>query len=154
VLSFPRGQRYDPTQGASSLHATRPREDTRERDREVAALFAEKEITLDVLPHLAEADIGAGARRGLMVAIQVLGTSTRAQLPIRSRETALARMVVVGDIRGGTSQDRLALGGTPKVTARLQSIAPLNALIQRGAANSLQWRCWKNGRSTPWAGVA
>jgi hypothetical protein len=119
-----------------------------------AALFPDKEATLDVLPHLTEAEIGEGAQRRLMVAIQVLGTATRAQLPIRSRDTTLAWMVVVGDIGSGTSQERFALSGTPNVTARSQSIAPVNTLIPRGAANSLQWRGCKNGRSTPRAGPA
>ena len=124
------------------------------RLKKYAALFAEKEITLDVLSHLTETDNGAGARRRLMVAIQVLGTVTRAHLSIRSRDTALARMVVVGDIGSATSQERLALSGAPSVTARLQSIAPVNALIPRGATNSLQWRGCKNGRSTPRTGLA
>jgi class 3 adenylate cyclase len=209
-------------------------------------LFAEKEITLDVLPHLTEADIGElglpiGARRRLMVAIQMLATSARAQLPTRPRETALEQLsirtrdaerrqltvmfcdlvsstelatrldpeqyrelvrayqsvceeiinnyagyiaqylgdgllvyfgypaaheddaqravraglamlhaiahlqlasgplaarigihtgiVVVGDIGSGTSREQLAVGGTPNVAARLQGIAPVNALI-------------------------
>ena len=46
----------------------------------------------------------------------------------------------IRDVGSGTSQERLALGGTPNVAARLQSIAPVNALTQRAAANSLQWR--------------
>jgi hypothetical protein len=44
------------------------------------ASFVEHDITLDVLPHLTESDIGdlglpTGARRRLMVAIQALGTA-------------------------------------------------------------------------------
>ena len=49
-------------------------------------------------------------------------------------------MVVVGDIGSGTSQEQLALGSTLDVATRLQSIAPVNALIQRAAANSFQSR--------------
>jgi class 3 adenylate cyclase/tetratricopeptide (TPR) repeat protein len=55
------------------------------------ALFAEKEVTLDVLPHLTEADIGElglpiGARRRLVVAIQALGTAIHAQPTVQSDE--------------------------------------------------------------------
>lgn len=47
-----------------------------------AARFVEQEITIDLLPHLTEADIGQlglpiGPRRRLMVAIQALGTASR-----------------------------------------------------------------------------
>ena len=57
-----------------------------------AALFAENEITLEVLPHLTEADIGelclpTGSRRRLMVAIQALGTAAHAQPSAPSRGT-------------------------------------------------------------------
>ena len=49
-----------------------------------AAVFAEHEITLEMLPDLTEADIDrlalpTGPRRRLMVAVQALGAATRAQ---------------------------------------------------------------------------
>jgi hypothetical protein len=52
-------------------------------------LFAEKEITFDVLPHLTETDIGelglpTGARRRLIVAIQALGTAAHVQPSVHS----------------------------------------------------------------------
>ena len=55
-------------------------------------LFIEKEITLEVLPHLTEADIGelglpTGAKRRLMVAIQALGPAIRSQPQIQSSAT-------------------------------------------------------------------
>jgi predicted ATPase/class 3 adenylate cyclase len=54
-------------------------------------LFAEKEVTLDVLPHLTEADIGElglpiGARRRLIVAIHALRSAIDAQPAVRSAE--------------------------------------------------------------------
>jgi class 3 adenylate cyclase/tetratricopeptide (TPR) repeat protein len=57
-----------------------------------ATRFAEHEITLEVLPHLTEADIGelglpTGSRRRLMVAIQALGTAPHAQPSAPSRGT-------------------------------------------------------------------
>jgi class 3 adenylate cyclase/tetratricopeptide (TPR) repeat protein len=55
------------------------------------ALFAEKEITLDVLPHLTESDIAelglpTGTRRRLTVAIQALGTATPSEPSVRSAD--------------------------------------------------------------------
>jgi len=38
-------------------------------------------------------------------------------------------LVVVGDVGGGTRQEQLALGETPNLTARLQSIAAPNSLV-------------------------
>ena len=58
-----------------------------------AAVFAEHEITLEMLPDLTEADIDklalpTGPRRRLMIAVQALGAATRAQ---RSAQPADAR---------------------------------------------------------------
>ena len=55
-----------------------------------AARFIEHDVTLDVLPHLTEADIGelglpTGARRRLLVAIQALATADHAQSWDRSQ---------------------------------------------------------------------
>ena len=38
-------------------------------------------------------------------------------------------LVVVGDVGGGTRQEQLALGETPNLAARLQSIAAPNSLV-------------------------
>ncbi len=53
-----------------------------------AAVFAEHEITLEVLPDLTEADIDrlalpTGPRRRLMIAVEALGAATRAQRPVQ-----------------------------------------------------------------------
>jgi class 3 adenylate cyclase/tetratricopeptide (TPR) repeat protein len=59
------------------------------------AVFAEHEITLEILPDLTEPDIDrlalpTGPRRRMMIAIQAL-RATRAQPPIRSPETPVAQ---------------------------------------------------------------
>lgn len=66
------------------------------------AVFTEHEITLEVLPHLTEADIGelglsTGARRRLMVAIQALGAAARARPSVTSRETPLEQPTTTHD---------------------------------------------------------
>jgi len=57
-----------------------------------AAVFAEHEITLEVLPDLTESDIDrlglpTGPRRRLMIAVQALAAASRAQRPMRSADT-------------------------------------------------------------------
>ena len=61
-----------------------------------AAVFAEHEITLEVLPDLTEADVDrlalpTGPRRRLMVAIKTLGAAARAQTSVQSPETPVAK---------------------------------------------------------------
>jgi class 3 adenylate cyclase/tetratricopeptide (TPR) repeat protein len=61
-----------------------------------AAVFAEHEITLEVLPHLTEPDIDrlalpTGPRRRLMVAIQALSTGAPLQSSVEAPETPLAQ---------------------------------------------------------------
>src|SRR5215510_12112426 len=46
-------------------------------------------------------------------------------------------LVVVGDVGGGARQEQLALGETPNVAARLQGIAPPNALVISAATLQL-----------------
>ena len=46
-------------------------------------------------------------------------------------------LVVVGDVGGGTRQEQLALGETPNVAARLQSIAAPNTLVVSAATFQL-----------------
>jgi class 3 adenylate cyclase/tetratricopeptide (TPR) repeat protein len=67
-----------------------------------AAVFAEHEITIEVLPHLTEADIGGlglptGPRRRLMVAIQALGAVAYARASAPSRETPLEQSTTAHD---------------------------------------------------------
>jgi class 3 adenylate cyclase len=67
-----------------------------------AAVFAEHEITLDVLPDLTEADIDrldlpTGPRRRLMVAIRALAASPPARPSVRSLETHLEQPTISHD---------------------------------------------------------
>jgi len=81
-----------------------------------AAVFAEHEITLEVLPDLTESDVDrlilpTGPRRRVLVAIQALRAPARAELPDGSREEAGARdaerrqlTVMFCDLVGSTSR--------------------------------------------------
>src|SRR4029453_19016046 len=46
-------------------------------------------------------------------------------------------LVVVGEVGGGTRQEKLALGETPNLAARLQGIAAPNALVISAATSQL-----------------
>ena len=64
-----------------------------------------------------------------------LGRERGVQLAVRLG--CHARLVVVGEVGGGTRQEQLALGETPKLAAHLQGIVAPNTLVISPAIDQL-----------------
>jgi TOMM system kinase/cyclase fusion protein len=84
-------------------------------------------------PQAHEDDAPRAVRTGLGI-VEVMGT-LHARLPQESWGRLAVRvgihtgLVVVGEMGGGTRQEQLALGDTPNIAARLQSLAPPDAVV-------------------------
>ena len=92
---------------------------------------------------------------GIVQAIAALNTSLTAQYGVQLavRLGIHTGPVVVGVMGGGGRHEHLALGETPNIAARLQAIAPANAVVisavtARLVQAPLPWKTWGHTRST------
>jgi len=99
-----------------------------------------------------EDDAQRAVRAGLGIVEAMRGLNTRLEqeglrpVPTQSRQRGIrlavrlgihTGLVVVGEVGGGTRQEQLALGETPNLAARLQSLAAPNTLVISAATLSL-----------------
>jgi class 3 adenylate cyclase/predicted ATPase len=95
--------------------------------------------------HEDDAERAARAGLGIVQAVEALATRPEAQ-----REVALAvrvgihtGQVVVGEMGGGARRERLALGETPNIAARLQALAEPGTVVISGATHRLVRRVFE-----------
>jgi len=88
-----------------------------------------------------EDDARRAARAGLEIvaAIRKLDTRLSAErgIPVAVRVAIHTGLTVVGDIGGMSGQERLALGDTPNIAARLQALAASNTVVVSGTTHGL-----------------
>src|SRR5438309_5489586 len=92
-------------------------------------------------PHAHEDDAQRAVRTGLGMITAMGALNTRVQqewgVTLAVRVGIHTGLVVVGDVGGGGRQERLALGETPNVAARLQSLAAPDTVVISAATQRL-----------------
>jgi class 3 adenylate cyclase/predicted ATPase len=91
------------------------------------------------LAHEDDAQRAVRAGLGIVEALGQLNTRLEQERGVRLavRLGSHTGLVVVGEVGGGTRQEQLALGETPNIAARLQSLASPNALVISAATFQL-----------------
>jgi class 3 adenylate cyclase/predicted ATPase len=92
-------------------------------------------------PHAHEDDASRAVRAGLgaLRAVAELGRRLRQEqgLALAARVAVHTGLVVVGEVGDGVTRERLALGQAPNVAARLEALAPADALLVSDATHRL-----------------
>lgn len=93
-------------------------------------------------PHAHEDDArrAALAALGMLEAVRVLPIDARVRAIMPSLAVRVGihtGSVIAGDVGGGTTREKLALGSTPNIAARLQSIAEPNGILLTGETERL-----------------
>ena len=98
-------------------------------------------------PTAHEDDAAQAVRAGLSIVQTIRESSLRKTIlrPVHVRIGIHTGHVVVGEVGGGERRERLALGETPNIAARLQDLAPADTVVISGATARLvtglyEWR--------------
>jgi predicted ATPase/class 3 adenylate cyclase len=137
------GQRLDPEDLRDVIHAYREASAT---VIQAHAGFAAQYIGDGIVAYFGypvahEDDARRAARAGLEIvaAIRKLDARLTAErgIPVAVRVAIHTGLTVVGDAGGVTGQERLALGDTPNVAARVQALAAPNTVVVSGTTHGL-----------------